>query len=44
LIAGFGSGGLAAALAHPATCLEVEVCEQTRELKEIGAGLKQRFS
>jgi salicylate hydroxylase len=40
LIAGAGIGGLGAALALLERGFEVEVCEQARELKEVGAGVQ----
>jgi salicylate hydroxylase len=40
LIAGAGIGGLTAALAALRMGLDVEVCEQAAELKELGAGLQ----
>ncbi|HYX65270.1 MAG TPA: FAD-dependent monooxygenase [Burkholderiales bacterium] len=40
LIAGGGIGGLAAALALLETGIDVEVYEQARELKEVGAGVQ----
>jgi 2-polyprenyl-6-methoxyphenol hydroxylase-like FAD-dependent oxidoreductase len=40
LIAGAGIGGLGAALALLERDFEVEVCEQARELKEVGAGVQ----
>ncbi len=40
MIAGGGIGGLAAALALLKSGIDVEVCEQARELKEVGAGVQ----
>lgn len=40
LIAGGGIGGLTAALALLQAGCDVEVCEQARELKEVGAGVQ----
>ena len=40
MIAGGGIGGLAAALALLRMGIDVEVCEQARELKEVGAGVQ----
>ncbi|MDB5839764.1 MAG: Salicylate 1-monooxygenase, partial [Herminiimonas sp.] len=40
LIAGAGIGGLTAALALLKRGYDVQVCEQARELREVGAGLQ----